>query len=93
MFFKSKLQVMGRVVKEHIKKLTDKWQSEIAAKGETRFDLNLEFERLFAHVINHICFGADHNDDRFDFEIYDKATKTFTMKKASLREALTDMIK
>ena len=26
-----------------------------------------EFERIYAHTINHICFGEDFNDDKFDF--------------------------
>ena len=51
----------------------------------------MEFERIFAHAINHICFGQDHNDDRFDFEFYDRETKTFTMRKVSLREGVINM--
>ena len=75
MFFKSKLQIMGKVVKEHIKMATDKWMSEIAANsGETKINISVEFERIFAHTINHICFGQDHNDDKFDFELYDNQT-------------------
>ena len=62
---------MGKVAKEHIKKSIDKWVSEIAQNGETRINISVEFERIFAHTINHICFGQDHNDDKFDFELYD----------------------
>ena len=90
-FFKSKLQVMGNVAKEHIKKSIDKWVSEIAQNGETKINISVEFERIFAHTINHICFGQDHNDDKFDFELYDNQTKAFTMTKVSLRQAITNM--
>ncbi len=62
---------MGNVAKLHIKKAIDKWVSEIAQNGETRINISVEFERIFAHTINHICFGQDHNDDKFDFELYD----------------------
>ena len=57
MFYKNKLTIMGKVFKEHLTIATDKWRQEIAAKGETRILMSEEFERIYAHTINHICFG------------------------------------
>ncbi len=92
MFFKSKLKMMGTVVKEHIKQATDKWLREITQNGgETKINISVEFERIFAHSINHICFGIDLNDDKFDFELYDTRTDTFAMAKVSLRQAMINM--
>ena len=64
---------MVGVFKEHLNISCDKWLAEIAQNGgSTRIDISVEFERIFAHTINHICFGEDLNDERFDFQCYDK---------------------
>lgn len=47
--------------------------------------------RVFAHTINHICFGEDFNDDKFVIQYYDKRSDTFTEKKVSMREAMHNM--
>ena len=58
MFFKQRLSVMLNVFKEHVNTSCDKWLDEIAKNGaETKIDISVEFERMFAHTINHICFG------------------------------------
>ena len=62
---------MVSVFKEHLNISCDKWLAEIAKNGETRINIAVEFERIFAHSINHICFGEDFNDDKFDFQVYD----------------------
>ena len=80
MFFNERLSVMLNVFKEHLNKSCDKWLAEIEANGgETQIDITHEFERIFAHSINHICFGEDLNDEKFDFNAYDPDTKTYTM--------------
>ena len=71
MFFKQKLSIMAAVFKEHLNASCDKWLEEIEQKGEARVNLTHAFERIFAHTINHICFGEDLNDDRFMFNFYD----------------------
>ena len=66
MFFKQRLHVMIGVFKKYINVSCDKWLSEIAKNdGKTKIDISVEFERIFAHTINHICFGEDLNDDKF----------------------------
>ena len=83
---------MVGVFKEHLNISCDKWLAEIAQNGgSTRIDISVEFERIFAHTINHICFGEDLNDERFDFQCYDKVSETFTPKKVSMREAIHDL--
>ena len=89
MFFKQRLAVMISVFKEHLNASCDKWLAEIAKNGgTTKIDISVEFERIFAHTINHICFGEDLNDDRFDFHVYDPIKNTFAPKKVSMREAI-----
>ena len=89
MFFKQRLSVMLNVFKEHVNASCDKWLDEIAKNGkETKIDISVEFERMFAHTINHICFGQDMNDEKFDFLYYDKATDSFSPKTVSMREAI-----
>ena len=89
MFFKSKLATMVGVTKNHLNIACDKWVAEIEAKGETRIDITVEFERIFAHTINHIAFGTDLNDERFNFLFYEKSTDTWTDRKCSFREAIS----
>lgn len=91
MFFKQRLSVMIGVFRQHLQGSIDKWQAEITARGETRIDITVEFERIFAHTINHICFGEDFNDDKFDFHLYNKATDSFTWQKVSMRQAISNM--
>ena len=95
MFFKQRLQLMTEVFKHHLNTSCDKWLSEIAASqdGETRIDIAVEFEKIFAYTINHISFGENVNDDLFDFLVLTIADKkwTFTEKKVSLREAIHNM--
>ena len=71
MFFKQKLHIMADVFKEHLNIECDKWMAEIEQKGEARIDISSAFERIFAHTINHICFGEDLNDDKFMFSYLD----------------------
>ena len=79
MFFKQRLATMIVVFKEHLNIACDKWLAEIASNsGTTKIDISEEFERIFAHTINHICFGEDLNDDKFDFHVYDPVKDTFT---------------
>ena len=85
MFYKERLQVMIGVFKLHLNKSCDKWLAEIASNGETRIDISCEFERIFAHTINHVCFGEDYNDDRFEIFFYEHSTKTFSKKLVSMR--------
>ena len=95
MFFKQRLQIMADVFKEHLNMSCDKWLADIAASkdGETRINIVVEFERIFAHTINHICFGEDFNDDKFDFIIatFDMKGWKFEEKKVSMREAIHAM--
>ena len=93
MFFKSKLKIMTGVFQQHLNKSCDKWLSEIKANGETRIDISVEYERVFAHATNHICFGEDFNDDKFDFDYYNVTTREFAMKKVSMREAVQNIAK
>jgi len=53
--------------------------------GKARIDISEEFERLYSHTMNHICFGENLNDDMFDWLYCDKVTKGFTEKKVSMR--------
>ena len=57
MFYKNKLAIMGKVFKEHLTIATQTWRKEIVNSGQTRILLSEEFERIYAHTINHICFG------------------------------------
>ena len=59
MFYKKRLADMIKVFKLHMNAACDRWIEEIAqsARGEIRIDITVEFERIFAHTINHICFG------------------------------------
>ena len=96
MFFKQRLQIMTEVFKEHLNMSCDKWLADIAASkdGETRINIVVEFERIFAHTINHICFGEDFNDDKFDFivaTISSDGKWQFEEKKVSMREAIHAM--
>lgn len=91
MFFRQRLSVMVGVFKQHLQASIDKWLTEIKANGEARIDITVEFERIFAHSINHICFGEDFNDDRFDYHLYDKSTDTFTLQKVSMRQAVSNL--
>ena len=89
MFFKQRLSVMVGVFKEHLNASCDKWLDEIAKNGgTTKIDISVEFQRIFAHAINHICFGEDLNDEKFEFMYYDKIKETFTPKKLSMGEAI-----
>ena len=88
MFFKQKLHIMADVFKEHLNIECDKWMAEIEQKGETRIDISSAFERIFAHTINHICFGEDLNDDKFMFFYLDIQKYSFTEKMVSMREAM-----
>ena len=62
---------MAEIFKEHLNESCDKWLSQIeeSKDGETRINIAVEFERIYAHTINHICFGEDFNDDKFDFNM------------------------
>ena len=91
MFYKEKLRIMIGVVKQHTELQYRKWIAEIEKNGEHRIDISEEFERINAHALNHICFGVDNNDDKFDFIVYDKYTDTFTERKVSFREAMGNM--
>ena len=71
MFFNDRLSIMMEVFKEHLNHSLDKWLAEVESQGQTRIDISVEFERIFAHTINHIAFGEDLNDDKFDFNCYD----------------------
>ena len=93
MFYKNKLTMMGKVFKEHLTIATSKWRKEVEANGETRILLSEEFERIYAHTINHICFGQDLNDDKFDWLWFDIEKDTFVEKKVSLRLAMQNMAK
>ena len=84
---------MAGVFKEHLNKECDKWMAEIEKKGETRMDMASAFERIFAHTINHICFGEDLNDDEFMFFYYDPEKNSFTERMVSMREAMHSMTK
>ena len=93
MFFKQKLAIMAGVYKKHLNDSCDKWLAEIAEKGEARVNLPHAFERIFAHTINHICFGEDLNDDKFMFNFFDYKTRTFSERKLSMREAMANISK
>ena len=73
------------VFKEHLNIHCNRWMSCIKKEGKARIDISIEFEKLFAHTINHICFGEDFNDDKFEFMYYNRATDNFTQKKVSMR--------
>lgn len=91
MFFKDKLRNMVEVLKEHIGLQYRKWISEIEKNGEHCIDIASEFERINAHKLNHIMFGEDLNDDKFDFLYYDNVADTFTERKVSMRECISNM--
>ena len=95
MFFKQRLQLMAEVFKEHVNTSCDKWLAEIAANkdGETRIDIAVEFERIYGHTINHICFGEDINGDEFDFWILkiEKQKYIWTEERVTLRAAIHNM--
>ena len=67
MFFKQRLQIMAEVFKQHVNNSCDKWLAQLKQEPEIRINIAEEFERIYAHAINHICFGEDFNDDKFDF--------------------------
>ena len=85
MFYSDRLRIMVRVFKEHLSIACDQWLADIKMHGKARIDISQEFERLFSHTINHICFGEDLNDDMFDWLYYDRAFRVFTEKKVSMR--------
>ena len=84
---------MAGVYKEHLNDSCDKWLAEIEEKGEARINLPHAFERIFAHTINHICYGEDLNDDKFMFLFWDVKTRTFAERKVSMREAMANISK
>ena len=88
MFFNQKLNIMADVFKGHLNIECDKWMAEIEQKGEARIDISSAFERIFAHTINHICFGEDLNDDKFMFFYYDIQANSWTERMVSMREAM-----
>ena len=69
MFFKQRLNIMAEVFKQHVNQSCDRWLAQLAQSAEKEIRINIaqEFERIYAHTINHICFGEDFNDDKFDF--------------------------
>ena len=77
--------MMISVFKEHLNIHCNQWLSDIKKNGKARIDISIEFERLFAHTINHICFGENFNDDKFDFLYYNRVTDDFTEKKVTMR--------
>jgi hypothetical protein len=91
MFYRERLGVMIGVFKEHLNIQCDQWLADIKMHGKARIDISQEFERLFAHTINHICFGEDFNDDKFDWLYCDPLTRAFTEKKVSMRQAIHNM--
>lgn len=88
LLFKDRLNIMLSVYKTHVNTYCDRWAEEIAKSGQTRIDIRAEVERIFAHTINHLCFGEDFNDDKFIFNVYDMVSDTFTKKTVSMREAI-----
>ena len=93
MFFKQRLAIMVNVFKEHLNISCNKWLAEIEKTGSARINIAEEFERVNAHAMNHICFGEDLNDDKFDFLYYDALKYTFTERKVSMREAIHNLTK
>ena len=93
MFYKQKLNMMGQVYKEHLNNACSKWQEEISQKGEARINITEEFESILGHTINHICFGEDHEDDTFDFLIYNVDSDSFSKQKVTLRKAMHNLSK
>ena len=95
MFFKQRLQIMAEVFKGHLNSACDKWLSEIAASkdGETRIDIAVEFEKIYGRTINHICYGEDVIEDKFDFLVckHENEKFIFTESKVSLIEAIHNM--
>ena len=91
LLFKDRLSVMLSVYKDHLNAEFDKWLVEIEKSGEVRIDLRKEVERIYAHHINHLVFGVDFGDEKFDFHYYDILTNSFTTRKCSLRESLRNM--
>ena len=91
LLFKDRADIMLGVFKAHMNTSTDKWLADIAKNGETRIDLRAEVERVYAHTINHLCFGEDFNDDKFDFHFFDLVSHSFSTKKCSMREAIHNM--
>ena len=93
MFFKKKVQTMTEVLKEYLNASCDKWQAEIKEKGSTRINIAVEFERIFAYTIAHICFGANFSQDKFKFMYYDVLGDTFSEKDVTMREAVDNIFK
>ena len=91
MFFKDKLQHMANVFKEHLNKACDKWLAEIEQKGKTRINIAEVFEHIFAETISHICFGKNYNDDKFNWNLYDRQKDIFIETKVSMKEAMGNM--
>ena len=83
--------MMLSVFKDHLNASMDKWLAEIEKSGEVRIDLRTEVERVYAHHINHLCFGFDFSAEKFDFHFFDLLTNSFETKKCSLREAIHNM--
>lgn len=88
---KDKADIMLNVFKDHVNISCDKWLADISKNGETRIDIRAEVERIYAHAINHLCFGEDFNDNKFDFHYFDLVSNSFTVKKCSMREAIHTM--
>ena len=88
---------MLQVFRHYLNASCDKWLGEIAPptkkgkKVETKIDISVEFERIVAHSISHICFGADLNDDRFEFQLFDTTSSRFSAKRVSLQEAILNL--
>ena len=60
-FYKDKLKIMMETVKDNVKKLIEKWTSEIDSNsnGCTVIDMGIVFEELFCRNIVQITFGED----------------------------------
>ena len=91
MFYKDRLKDMLEVYKHQMYIAIDKWNAEIAEKGSARIDAAVEFERIHSHFMNHICFGDDYNDCRFDFNLLDEKARTWSVQKCSMRQAVNNM--
>ena len=58
-----------------------------------KVDISTAFEKIFAHTINHICFGENYNDDKFMFYYYDSLKDSWHEKKVTMREAVHNLTK